>query len=90
VQAAQKTIVLTGASRGLGLALARELVRLGHHVEACSRSVRDSSELEFALQEVDISGEVLSIGRRPLAQLHLTMRAKQPPLGRRPRGGEIQ
>jgi len=55
VQAAQKTIVLTGASRGLGLALTRELVRLGHYVEACSRSVRDSSELGITLQEVDIS-----------------------------------
>ena len=55
MQVAQKTIVLTGASRGLGRALARELVRLGHLVEACSRSGRDSSELGFALQEVDVS-----------------------------------
>jgi len=55
MQVGQKTIVLTGASRGLGRALARELVRLGHLVEACSRSGRDSSELGFALQEVDVS-----------------------------------
>jgi NAD(P)-dependent dehydrogenase (short-subunit alcohol dehydrogenase family) len=55
VQAAQKTIVLTGASRGLGLALARELVRLGHLVEACSRSGKGARELGFSLQAVDVS-----------------------------------
>jgi NAD(P)-dependent dehydrogenase (short-subunit alcohol dehydrogenase family) len=55
VQAAKKTVVLTGASRGLGLALARELVRLGHFVEACSRFGQGPRELGFSLQAVDVS-----------------------------------
>jgi NAD(P)-dependent dehydrogenase (short-subunit alcohol dehydrogenase family) len=52
MQGVQRIIVLTGASRGLGLALARELVRKGHLVEACSRSGQGASELGFSLQAI--------------------------------------
>jgi NAD(P)-dependent dehydrogenase (short-subunit alcohol dehydrogenase family) len=55
MQSTQKTIVLTGASRGLGLALARELAHLGHRVEGCSRSGRSASALDFDLEAVDVS-----------------------------------
>ncbi|WP_342641409.1 SDR family oxidoreductase [Rhodoligotrophos ferricapiens] len=51
----RKTIVLTGASRGLGLALARELVRLGHHVEACSRSGQASEPVDYRIAALDVS-----------------------------------
>ena len=50
-----KTIVLTGASRGLGLALAQELARQGHLVAVCSRSGQVPAGSGFDLEAVDIS-----------------------------------
>jgi NAD(P)-dependent dehydrogenase (short-subunit alcohol dehydrogenase family) len=54
-----RTIVLTGASRGLGLALARVLVRKGHAVEACSRSGRAAEPVPppeaFSQSAVDVA-----------------------------------
>jgi len=40
-----KRVVITGASRGLGRAMAKEFVRLGHTVAACSRSEKGMSKL---------------------------------------------
>lgn len=48
-------IVLTGASRGIGLALAREFVRLGHVVQGCSRSGVPHSREPFSVCPVDVS-----------------------------------
>lgn len=54
-----KTIALTGASRGMGLALAREFTRQGHLVEGCSRSGRvaegERREPDFRLEPVDVA-----------------------------------
>jgi NAD(P)-dependent dehydrogenase (short-subunit alcohol dehydrogenase family) len=56
-----KTIALTGASRGMGLALARVFTRQGHVVEGCSRSGRvagdDRRAPDFRLEPVDISND---------------------------------
>ncbi len=40
-----KRVVITGASRGLGRAMAKEFARLGHIVAACSRSEKGMSKL---------------------------------------------
>lgn len=42
---ANKTIVLTGATRGLGRAMAKEFVRLGHTVLGCGRSQTEIEQL---------------------------------------------
>ncbi len=48
-----KIVAITGGSRGLGLALAREFSRRGARVSICAR---DSQELERALDELAIEG----------------------------------
>jgi short-subunit dehydrogenase len=54
-----KTVLITGGSRGLGLVLARELVREGMRVAICAR---DSEELEQAAAEFASQGtEVLAL-----------------------------
>jgi len=40
-----RNIVITGVTRGLGLALAEEFIRLGHTVLGCGRSARSIQEL---------------------------------------------
>ncbi|TVR71552.1 MAG: SDR family oxidoreductase [Spirochaetaceae bacterium] len=46
-----KTIVITGASRGIGLALARECLLHNHSVAALSRRPRDSGGLDELLRD---------------------------------------
>lgn len=41
-----KVVVITGASRGLGRAMAEELIRLGHRVLGCGRSAAAMRELD--------------------------------------------
>src|SRR5436309_441408 len=54
-----KNVVITGGSRGLGLVLARELVRLGAKVVICAR---DREELNRAHQDLTRhGGAVLSV-----------------------------
>lgn len=48
-----KTVLITGGSRGLGLILARELVREGAHVAICAR---DAAELERARADLSARG----------------------------------
>lgn len=48
-----RVVVVTGGSRGLGLVLARELVRKGARVAICAR---DAAELERARVELSIMG----------------------------------
>ncbi len=43
-----KTIVLTGATRGIGRALVRPLTELGHTVVACGRSTAEIDDLGSA------------------------------------------
>lgn len=54
-----KTVLITGGSRGLGLVMARELVRQGARLAICAR---DAAELERARGELaQASAEVLTI-----------------------------
>ncbi len=60
---ASRLIVLTGATRGLGRALAREFIRLGQTVAGCGRSSEAIAELRrqhgppHDFQVVDVAGE---------------------------------
>lgn len=59
----QRHILITGTSRGLGLALTEEFVRLGHYVTGCARSIDGIRALtgRFAsphrFQVVDVADE---------------------------------
>ena len=54
-----KTVVVTGGSRGLGLALAREVAAQGARVAICGR---DAGSLERARQSLaQISADVLAV-----------------------------
>jgi NADP-dependent 3-hydroxy acid dehydrogenase YdfG len=54
-----KSVLITGASRGLGLVLARQLLEAGARVAICARQAQ---ELEVAARELrEQGGEVLSI-----------------------------
>lgn len=49
----KKTIVITGASRGIGRALAEEFTSLGHQVIGCARAKDEKAP--FTLSQVDVS-----------------------------------
>lgn len=54
-----KTVLITGGSRGLGLVLAREFAREGSRLVLCAR---DEQELEYARMDVGESGaEVMTV-----------------------------
>lgn len=76
----QRRVVITGVSRGLGLAMAEELVRLGHVVLACARSqaaierLSDRFPAPHHFTQVDVcddaqvaawAGEVLDVAGPP-------------------------
>src|ERR1035438_7115799 len=42
----QKTILVTGVSRGLGRAMTEEFIRLGHTVLGCGRSQKEITQLQ--------------------------------------------
>jgi NAD(P)-dependent dehydrogenase (short-subunit alcohol dehydrogenase family) len=75
VDVAAKVVVLTGATRGLGRALAGELVRLGHVVLGCGRDADAVAELarrlgpphDFAVVDVADGGRVRAWADRLLA-----------------------
>jgi len=53
-----RTALITGGSRGLGLAIARELGRLGAHV---TLAARDAVELDAARQDLQSRGIGVSV-----------------------------
>lgn len=57
---AGKTVLITGGSRGLGYAAAREFLRRGCRVALCAR---DAEELERARQRLQALGEVVVVAR---------------------------
>ena len=70
-----KTILITGATRGLGRALAEEFIRLGHVVIGCGRSQTEISRLQnqfsapndFAVVNVADDGQVAIWAKRILS-----------------------
>ncbi|MGB7747513.1 MAG: SDR family NAD(P)-dependent oxidoreductase [Verrucomicrobiia bacterium] len=70
----QKTILITGVSRGLGRALAEEFIRLGHTVLGCGRSEKEIGQLQkrfgtphdFAVVDVASDGQVATWAKRIL------------------------
>jgi len=70
----QKTILITGVSRGLGRAMAEEFIRLGHTVLGCGRSPDEIARLQkqfgtpqdFAVVDVAGDGQVATWAKRIL------------------------
>jgi NAD(P)-dependent dehydrogenase (short-subunit alcohol dehydrogenase family) len=70
----QRTILITGVSRGLGRALAEEFIRLGHTVLGCGRSPDEITRLQkqfglphdFAVVDVASDGQVATWAERIL------------------------
>lgn len=61
--AAQKTVLITGVSRGLGRALALEMAKLGHTVIGCSRSQESLNSVQAELAAVSGTGASSSADR---------------------------
>ncbi|WP_242110738.1 SDR family oxidoreductase [Luteimonas aquatica] len=63
----RKTILITGASSGLGAGLAREFARRGRHLALCARRVERlealKAELEAAHPDIRVSVRALDVGR---------------------------
>jgi NAD(P)-dependent dehydrogenase (short-subunit alcohol dehydrogenase family) len=53
-----KVVLITGGSRGLGLVLARQIVRQGAHVAICAR---DAAELARAREELEMERALLEL-----------------------------
>ncbi len=74
--AARKVIVITGATRGLGRALAEGFARLGHVVVGCGRSAEELERLrrdldapdDFAVVDVTREDQVASWAERTLTR----------------------
>src|SRR5215469_1669912 len=72
---ANKKILTTGVSRGLGRAMAEEFIRLGHTVIGCGRSEKHIAELkkqfpppnDFAAVDVTSDGQVAEWAKRILS-----------------------
>jgi len=72
----QRTIVLTGATRGLGLALAEKFIELGHTVLGCGRSAEGIENLrrkynarhDFAVVDVSRESQVERWAARVLSR----------------------
>jgi NAD(P)-dependent dehydrogenase (short-subunit alcohol dehydrogenase family) len=70
----QKTILITGVSRGLGRAMAEEFIRLGHVVLGCGRSEKEIAQLQkqfpppndFAAVDVSSDEQVAAWAKRVL------------------------
>jgi NAD(P)-dependent dehydrogenase (short-subunit alcohol dehydrogenase family) len=70
----QKTVLITGVSRGLGRAMAEEFIRLGHTVLGCGRSEKEIRQLQkqvgsphdFAVVDVTDDEQVAAWAKRIL------------------------
>jgi len=73
----KRVIVITGATRGLGRALVRPFIELGHTVVGCGRSKSDIADLQkahpgeqdFSVVDVAVAAEVEAWRQRILAKL---------------------
>src|SRR3954471_23329421 len=69
----QRTVLITGVTRGLGLAMAEEFARLGHIIVGCGRSKSEIEKLraklapphDFAVVDVASDAEVKTVGKSP-------------------------
>ena len=48
----QKTVLITGGSRGLGLVMAREFAREGSHLVLCARDEEELGQAQLDLQKL--------------------------------------
>ena len=53
----QRTIVITGASRGLGLGMAEAWLKMGHRVGACARTTINLNHANLHCRFVDVTDE---------------------------------
>jgi NAD(P)-dependent dehydrogenase (short-subunit alcohol dehydrogenase family) len=73
--AKQRTILITGVSRGLGRAMTEEFIRLGHVVLGCGRSAKEIAQLQkqfpapndFSVVDVADDGQVAAWAEKVLA-----------------------
>ena len=79
-----KTIVLTGATRGLGRALSERFLNAGHRVAGCGRSALDldatkadgSGELSYSVVDVSNASAIDTVNLKVRSQAHfLTLRS---------------
>ena len=71
----KKTILITGVSRGLGRALTKEFIRLGHVVLGCGRSAKEIAALQkqfpapndFSIVDVAEDAQVSAWAKKILA-----------------------
>src|ERR1017187_4088612 len=71
----KKTILITGVSRGLGRALTKEFIRLGHVVLGCGRSAKEIAALQkqfpapndFSIVDVADDAQVAAWAKKVLA-----------------------
>jgi NAD(P)-dependent dehydrogenase (short-subunit alcohol dehydrogenase family) len=71
----KKTILITGVSRGLGRALTKEFIRLGHVVLGCGRSAKEIAALQkqfpapndFSIVDVAEDAQVAAWAKKVLA-----------------------
>jgi short-subunit dehydrogenase len=66
--------IVTGASRGLGFLIARELARLGHDLVLCARSADGlrAAEIDLARTGVEVATVVADVAERDQAQSVVT------------------
>ena len=65
----QKTAIVTGAARGMGLAIARRLGRAGHHVVLLDVLDREVSEAAKALSAEGLSAQAIHLDLADTAQI---------------------
>ena len=56
-----KTAIVTGASRGIGAAIARRLCEVGVNVTVCSRSAESVSQIETALKDKGYTAHAMAV-----------------------------
>jgi NAD(P)-dependent dehydrogenase (short-subunit alcohol dehydrogenase family) len=61
-----QTVLITGASRGLGLELARQFAAAGHHVIAANRGVPKErlDQVEYVTIDLDSEGSITELAQR--------------------------
>lgn len=72
--------LIAGASRGIGLEMARRLALEGHRVTASLRAVSRRADLEAALAPAGDRGRIIGFDTRDVAQIHAAVGRVQEPI----------